>query len=151
MLLDLCPPRLYWIVLSFLAAFYKCFILDEYRTQKVQERVVEEYLFSLMFAANRFKTKNMRNEVLKKCPWSLIYVVDWLVPSKTLENVNNDNDIKGLVEWFDDYKQCKAQKAQIEDELLYSVASIKLVGMASIKLVRLVCARRSEQRDRKVV
>ena len=56
--------------------------------------------------------------------WSLIYVYDWFVTPKMLEDLDNDKDLNSdtdhgeLVKWYDDYKQRKDQKAQIKEELV---------------------------------
>lgn len=54
----------------------------------------------------------MSNEVVKKCPWLLVYMPDWFVTLKMPENINNYKEINDLVKWCDDYKQREAQKAQ---------------------------------------
>ena len=48
-----------------------------------------------------------------------------------------------IIEWYEDHKKCKAQKAKKRQVYAHCLASIKMVG--------LVYARRRERRDRKIL
>ena len=58
---------------------------------------------------------------MSKNPYSLQYVPDWFVAQEQLKIWHDDdyhyNDDE-TVEWYDDYKKPKAQKAQIKEELM---------------------------------
>ena len=77
--------------------------------------------WQLEYVPDRFKTQEMCNKAVHVDPCLLNYVPDWFV---TREQINrwydddyhcNDNEI---IEWYDSYKQRKAQKAKIKEELM---------------------------------
>ena len=58
-----------------------------------------------------FQTQEMCNQAVKKDAELLKYVVDWFVTAEMLKNSKDK-------ECIETYKQCKAQKAMIKEELL---------------------------------
>ena len=71
-----------------------------------------------MLLPNRFMTQVMCRGAVKKCPWTLINVPNWLVAPDMLENLDNYEDLNEFGEWYDDYKKHKAKKTQIKEELI---------------------------------
>ena len=53
--------------------------------------------------------------------FSLICVPDWFVTQEQIEIWHDDDDYcddDEIIEWYDGYKKCKAQKAKIKEEPL---------------------------------
>ena len=63
----------------------------------------------------------MCNAVVMEDPWLLIYVPDWFVMQELIKICYDGNDYCNydeVIGWYDGYEKWKAQKAQIEKELL---------------------------------
>ena len=77
----------------------KC-VSDYFKTQKVCDDAVRDYLFSLQF------------------------VPDWFVTQEQIDLWGDDDYIYNhneIIEWHDGYKKCKAHKAKIK-KILLSIA-----------------------------
>ena len=75
----------------------------------------------LPFLPDPFKTREMCEKAVKKYPWLLKYVPDWFVTHQQMKTWHDNNDYCNddeLIKWYDGYQKCKAQKANIEEELL---------------------------------
>ena len=75
----------------------------------------------LPFLPHRFKTRQMCEKAVKKYLWLLKYVPDWFVTHQQIKIWHDNDDYCNddeLIEWYDDYKVRKAQKASIKEELL---------------------------------
>ena len=62
----------------------------------------------------------MCDKVVKEDPGLLEYVPDWFVTQQGIDVWYDDDyyDNNRLIEWYNDYKKRKAQKASIKEELL---------------------------------
>ena len=61
----------------------------------------------------------MCNKAARRDPWLLNHVPDWFVTQQQLK-IWHDNyyDDDGHIEWYEGYKKRRAEKAQIEKELM---------------------------------
>ena len=63
----------------------------------------------------------MCDKAVNDDPYSLQFVSDWFVTQQQLKIWHDDDDYYNngkLIEWYEDHKRCKAQKAKIKEELL---------------------------------
>ena len=69
-----------------------------------------------------FKTREVCDKAMRKSPSSLMYVPDWFVTQQQIKMWHDDDeycdDDDELIEWCNGYKNQKAQKAKIKDELM---------------------------------
>ena len=110
------------------------YVPDNFKSQEMCDKAVEETWFTLFeYVPDRFKTRKRGIKAFNKNPYHLEYVPDnfksqemcsakfsssgevddvpdWFI---TKEMIENDS-----CEWFNGYKERKAQKAQIKAELL---------------------------------
>ena len=63
----------------------------------------------------------MCNKVVRMDPWLLNCVLDWFVTQKQVKLWHDGDDFYDdeIIEWYEGYKECKAQKAKIEEELMF--------------------------------
>ena len=94
---------------------------DQFRAQEMCNDAVEEDPYALKFFPDPLKTQKMCDKAVKDDPCSLQFVPDWFVTQKQLkiwpdhdDYCNNDEPI----EWYEDHKGRKAQKAKMKEELL---------------------------------
>ena len=105
-------------------------IPDQFKTQEMCSKTVEEDPWLLRCVPDHFKAKEMCDQAVKEDSSSLQFVPDWFV---TREQINrwygdyydddgdywdNDHDEDEFFEWYDGYKKRKAQKAKMKDELM---------------------------------
>ena len=67
----------------------------------------------------------MCEKAMRDDPRTLLFVPDWFVGRGSIdvwydENYDDDGDHwdDEIIEWYEGYKKCKAQKAKIKEELL---------------------------------
>ena len=82
------------------------------------ERAIDKYSLVLEFVPDQYKVQEMCNKALKKGPCFLIHVPDWFVTQDQVKTWHEDdcycNDDE-IVEWYNEYKKHKAQKAEIKE------------------------------------
>ena len=73
---------------------------------------------ALKFAPDHFKSQEMCDKAVGVEPFPLQYVPDWFVTQQQVKLWHDDYfyDDDEIIEWCDDYKKQKVQKAQIEEE-----------------------------------
>ena len=129
---------------------------DRLKTQRMCERAVEKEPGALEDIPDHLKTREMCDRAVRDHFFSLQYVPDWFVTQQQIKIWHDDSeyhDDDKFFEWYDGYKKRKAQKAKTKDELMPIAwhPSRWWDCLASIKMVGLVCPRRREKRDRKIV
>ena len=63
----------------------------------------------------------MCEKAVQEDSWLLGYVPDWFVTQQQVKLWHYDNDFYDddeIIEWYDSYQKCKAQKAKIKEELM---------------------------------
>ena len=91
--------------------------------QGMCDKAVRREPYKLDYIPDQFKTKEMRNEAICRKPCLLEYVPDWLVTQEQVKIWHDDDyycDDNKTVEWYEGYKNLKARKAQIKEELMPS-------------------------------
>ena len=87
----------------------------------IKAKDIDIELHFLPVVPDRFKTQEMCEKAVKNCLWLLKYVPDWFVTHQQIKiwHDNDDycNDDK-LIEWYEGYKKCKAQKTSGKEGLL---------------------------------
>ena len=73
---------------------------------------------ALKFAPDHFKSQEMCDKAVGVEPFPLQYVPDWFVTQQQVKLWHDDYfyDDDEIIEWCDDYKKQKVQKAQIEEK-----------------------------------
>ena len=85
------------------------------------ERVVKDKPETLEFVPDRFKTQKMCDKAVGEGPCALEFVPDWFVTHQQVKTWHDDDyydDDYEIIEWYNGYQKCKAQKAEIKEELL---------------------------------
>ena len=91
-------------------------IPDQYKTQEMYSEVVEECPWMLELVPDQCKTQKMCNEAVEKSPWMLEHLSDPFVTQKMcIEAAEKSPEV---LRWYKGYKQRKAQKAKIKEELM---------------------------------
>ena len=68
---------------------------------------------------DRFKTQEMCNKTVRMDPWLLKYVPYWFVTQQQVQSWHDDYyDDDKIIEWYEDHRKRKAQRAKIKEELL---------------------------------
>ena len=70
---------------------------------------------------DRFKTQKMCEKAVEKYQWLLKYVPDWFVTHQQIKIWHDNDDYCNddeLIEWYEGYHKCSAQKAKIKKELM---------------------------------
>ena len=106
------------------AAFF--LIPDHFTTQGMCIKAVEKDPWQLYYVPDHFKAKEMYDKSVKDYFFSLQYIPDWFVTQQQIRiwddegeyNDDDDDDDDTLIKWYDGYKKCKFQNAQIEKELM---------------------------------
>ena len=110
------------------AAFF--LIPDCFRTQGMCIKAVEKDPWQLYYVPDHFKAKEMYDKSVKDYFFSLQYIPDWFVTQQQIriwdddgeynndDDDDDDDDDDRLIKWYDGYKKCKSQNAQIEKELM---------------------------------
>ena len=78
---------------------------------------VQSEPFVLEYVPDRYKTQEMCNEAVQSEPEVLRLVPDWFVTLQEMWYEEFDDDDE-FITWRDAYIKCKAQKAQIKEELM---------------------------------
>ena len=80
-------------------------ISDRCKTQDICDRVVSENPFLIVYCPDKYETPRMCDEVVYDCLVASKFILDWLVTSKMLENLDNvvhaNDDILFYNEDFD--------------------------------------------------
>ena len=85
------------------------------------EKTIEDESGTLEYVPNYFKTQRMCKRAVENEPYTLKFVPDWFITKEQIglwhdeDEYCNDDEI---IEWYNDYKKRKAQKAKIKEELL---------------------------------
>ena len=94
---------------------------DQFRAQEMCNDAVEEDPYALKFFPDPLKTQKMCDKAVKDDPYSLQFVPDWFVTQQQLKIWPNQDDYCNNdepIEWYEDHKGRKAQKAKMKEELL---------------------------------
>ena len=90
-------------------------------------KAVEVDPWQLHYVPDIFKAQKMCDKVVRDQFFSLEYVSDWFVTHQQVkirhddeyhDDDDDDDDDDRLIKWYDGYKKCKSQNAQIEKELM---------------------------------
>ena len=93
------------------------FVPDQYKTQEMCNEAVQSELLMLEFVPDQYKAQEMCNEAVQSEPEMLEDVPDQFVMlQEILYEEFIDDDV--FITWYKGYKQRKAQKAQIKEELM---------------------------------
>ena len=69
-----------------------------------------------------FKTRDVCEKAMRKSPSLLMYVPDWFVTKQQIKMWRDDDeycdDDDVLIEWYEGYQKQRAQKTQVEKELM---------------------------------
>ena len=96
-------------------------ILDRFKTQEMYIRAVEVDPLQLIDVLDHFKTQEMCDDAVWRDPFSLQFVPDWFVTQEQINLWDGDDDYCNddkIIKWYEGYKRCRVQKAQIKKELL---------------------------------
>ena len=99
----------------------------------------------LLLVPDRLKTREMCEKAVEKYLWLLKYVPDWFLTHQQIKIWHDNDDYCNddeLIKWYNAYKKRKAQKAQIK--------RVNARGLASIKILGLVCVRRCKKETEKL-
>ena len=96
---------------------------EHLKTQETCNEVVSTYPFLLEHVPDHLKTQEMCDKAFWKDTFSLQYISDWFVTQQQIkiwrdDDEHCDHDEDELIEWYNDYKKRKTQKASIKDELI---------------------------------
>ena len=84
-------------------------------------KALEVGLWLLKYVPDRFKTREMCDDVVQKRSRLLRYVPGWFVSQESIKLWHDDtyycND-DDLIKWYEDHQKRKAQKSKIKDELM---------------------------------
>ena len=121
-------------------------ITEHFKTQKMCNETVAQFPYALRYVRDHLKTEEMCNEALEVDPWSLYYVPDHLKTQTMCDKAVKDDPSSlqfvpdwfveqgridvwyddeywyhhdEMIEWHDEYKKRKAQKASIKKELMH--------------------------------
>ena len=84
-------------------------------------KAVEVDPWQLYDVPDHFKSQKMCDAIVSEDPYSLQYIPHWFVTQEQVKIWHDDDDYcndNEIVEWYDDYKKRKVQKAQIKEELM---------------------------------
>ena len=98
------------------AAFF--LIPERFEPQEMCIEGVEVTPWQLDDVPDYFKGREMCDKAVREEPSCLQYVPDWFVAQQLIELWDNVNDYCNddeIIEWYDSYKKCKTQKAQIKE------------------------------------
>ena len=94
---------------------------DHFKTEEMCIKALEVDPWSLYNIPDNLKTPKMCNKAAEDDPSSLQYVPDWFVTQEQID-IWYDDDYwyhdDEMIEWYEDCKKRKAQKARIKEELL---------------------------------
>ena len=90
------------------------FVPDQFVTQDMCNKAIQGVPWLLGFVPDQFKTQQMCNEAVQNDPKMVEFVPDYFVTQEMEEF--DDDDV--FITWYKGYKQRKAQKAQIKEELM---------------------------------
>ena len=88
------------------------FVPEKFKTQDMCDKAVDEDPFCLEYVHDRFKSQEMCS-VKFSSNGEVGDVPDWFITP----NIIKYGSFYEYIEWFNGYKERKAQKAQIKDEL----------------------------------
>ena len=94
---------------------------DHFKTQEMCDKAVEIDSFILWHVPDHLKTQDICDKAVKKVPWSLEFVPNCFVTQGQIKLWRDDDDYCNddrFIEWYEDYKKRRAQKAPIKEELL---------------------------------
>ena len=94
------------------------FIPDDLKTQDMWNEEVNIEPRSLALVSDCVKTQEMCNKAARRDPWLLNHVPDWFVTQQQLKIWHDDDYDDGHIEWYEGYKKRRAEKDQIEKELM---------------------------------
>ena len=94
---------------------------DHLTTQEMCIEAVKGDPWQLEYVPDHFKTQEMCNKAVKVDSQLLNYVPDWFLTHQQVKIWHNDayycNDDE-LIEWYNGYQKCKAQKAKLKDKVM---------------------------------
>ena len=102
-----------------LAAFF--IVSVHFKTKGMPIKAVEVDTWQLESVPDQFKTLEMCDKTVREDPFCLQYVPDWFVTQQQVKIWLDDHDRVDddeIIEWYNDYKKLRAQKAQIKKELM---------------------------------
>ena len=95
------------------------YVPDHHKTEKMCKEAVRRESRSLYDVPDYFKTPKMCDQAVASS--SLQFISDWFVTQEQLKIWYDDDywdKSAFIIQWYDDYKKRKAQKAKIKEELL---------------------------------
>lgn len=87
-------------------------IPDRFKTQEMCNAVIERYLYMLKHVPENLKTQEMCDREVEDDPSMIEYIPDWFVTQDICKRVGFESEL------LDDYRQRKAEKVRIKNELL---------------------------------
>ena len=97
-----------------------CFIPDHFKAQVMCNKAVEENPWTMRHVPNHFKTQKMCNKAVQREPKTLEFIPHCFVTQRQTDLWHQDyyRNKSYIIKWFEGYQKRKAQKAQIEKELM---------------------------------
>ena len=72
----------------------------------------------LQFIIDQCKTQDMHEKAVNDYPFMLKFVSYWSVTPKTLQVLDNVEDLDDLIVWYNKYKNRKVYKKELYKELM---------------------------------
>ena len=107
------------------------FVPDYLKTKKMCNKAVRTESLSLAYIPDHFKTQEICDKTVKDYSSSLQFVPDWFVTRQGVDTWyddyydddgghwnDDDDDEDKFFKWYDGYQKRKAQKAQIQKQLM---------------------------------
>ena len=63
------------------------YISDQYKTQKISDRITSDDPFSLRYVLNQYKAQQICNKAVHDCIAALKFIPDWFVTNKMINKI----------------------------------------------------------------
>ena len=91
------------------------FVPDHFWMQKMCNEIIRNMPEdALYYIPDHLKTQKMCEKEVKDNSSSLHFVPDWFVTQEEIKMWHDDDVYAMIIEWYEGYKKCKAQKALIK-------------------------------------
>ena len=97
------------------------FVPDHFKTKKMCQMAVEDEPEALELVPDHFQMQKICDKAVKDESSSLLFVPDWFVSQQQIKSWHDDDDFYGdneIIDWYNGYQKCKAQKSKIKEELM---------------------------------